>query len=66
MDIADVKNLGSATIDYNLQFDGNEDWFNYSNLPIQSDYNVIIKAIITDMNANTELDELTINYTETN
>ncbi|MFA5764343.1 MAG: LamG domain-containing protein [archaeon] len=61
--ITDVNNLGSGSIDYNLQFDNNGTWFNYSQLPITSDYNVIIRATIIDGNADTELDEFTINYT---
>jgi len=64
--ITDVNNLGSGSIDYNLQFDNNGTWFNYSELPIQSDYNTIIRAIITDGNQDTYLDELTLNYTQTN
>jgi hypothetical protein len=65
--ITDNNTIPSGgSIDYNVQFDGNGQWFTNPDYNIGFDYNLILRTILTNGTSSPNLLDVNINYEQTN
>jgi hypothetical protein len=63
--ITDTNSLTGGTIDHNIMFDGNGQWFTNPDTNIPFDTNILLRTILESTTSTPILYDLNINYTQT-